>query len=91
MIRLVPTRMSINVRTSTMHVACVCLQANSSAGVPRNCVNERPFDAASCIFPEHAYATISSPIFVVDSTLDAYQIPCIMGEWRLDPFDVKGG
>ena len=41
--------------------------------------------------PEHAYATISSPIFVVDSTLDAYQIPCIMGEWRLDPFDVKGG
>jgi hypothetical protein len=80
---------------STTHVACVpacvCLQANSSAGVPRNCVNERPFDAASCIFPEHAYATISSPIFVVDSTLDAYQIPCIMGEWRLDPFDVKGG
>ena len=53
--------------------------ANSSGGVPRNCVAERPDDPASCIFSEHAFNSIESPIFVVDSTLDAYQIPCIMG------------
>ena len=53
--------------------------ANSSSGVPRSCVAERPDDPASCIFSEHAYNSIESPIFVVDSTLDAYQIPCIMG------------
>ena len=53
--------------------------ANPSAGLPRNCVSERPLDVASCIFPEHAYNSIDSPIFVVDSTLDAYQIPCILG------------
>jgi len=53
--------------------------ANSSGGVPRNCVAERPDDPASCVFSEHAYNSIESPIFVVDSTLDAYQIPCIMG------------
>ena len=53
--------------------------ANSSAGLPRNCVSERPLDVASCIFPENVYNSIDSPIFVVDSTLDAYQIPCILG------------
>jgi hypothetical protein len=41
--------------------------ANSSTGVPRNCVAERPDDPASCIFSEHAYDSIQSPIFVVDS------------------------
>ena len=53
--------------------------ANSSAGLPQRCVAERPNDPSSCIFSEHAYNSMESSIFVVDSTLDAYQIPCILG------------
>ena len=53
--------------------------ANSSAGMPRRCVAERSHDPSSCIFSEHAYDSMESSIFVVDSTLDAYQIPCILG------------
>ena len=44
--------------------------ANSSAGLPQRCVAERPNDPSSCIFSEHAYNSMESSIFVVDSTLD---------------------
>jgi len=56
---------------------------NSVSGVPAPCLSENNSDPASCIFPENAYKTIATPIFVVDSTLDAFQIPCVAGaEWE---------
>jgi len=51
--------------------------ANSTGGVPKNCRAQFE-DPSDCMLPQNSYASIESQIFVIDSTLDSFSIPCIM-------------
>ena len=69
--------------------------ANATAGVDADCIaakEDEEEEQWKCNFAQEAYAYTTSPIFVLNSALDAWQASCILtAEYLTDPNDTQNG
>eukprot|EP01147_Barroeca_monosierra_P004998 gene4997-6947_t len=53
--------------------------SNATSSIPANCLNNKTSsDAWQCMFAPEIYSTLSSPFFIINSALDAWQTRCII-------------
>lgn len=62
----------------TQEMQAVFEMQNSTSGVHPGCLAANPSNPSMCIFAPYVYPHIASPVFILNSFYDIYQLTCIL-------------